>query len=165
MAEREFRIAYSPGMRRLLGGLGCGPRFSGVLVTEDAVQVRLGWAFQATVPRHAIASAEPDDREVLSVGVHGWRGTWLVNGSRRDLARIRLGVGVHARVLGARVPLTTLYVSVEERDEFIRLIRPKTPGPGTQGRVSRARRIRLPSPGLKPGLARDVGVMTSDSGT
>ncbi len=99
MSEREFRIAYAPGLRQLLGGLGCGPATSGVRVSQDTVRVYLGWAFQVSIPRYAIAVVEPDDRRVVSVGVHGWRGTWLVNGSRRDLVRIQLGTGVHARVL------------------------------------------------------------------
>ncbi|GAB3257767.1 hypothetical protein [Kineosporia babensis] len=162
MSERKFRIAYAPGMRQLLGVLGCGPRFSGVLVDEEAVRVRLGWAFQATVPRSAIASADPDDRPVFCLGVHGWRSTWLVNGSPRHLVRIQLSVGVHARVLGWKVPLTTLFVSVEDRDELIRLIRPAGPANGAR-KTSRARRIRLPSPVMKPGLARDARVMHTPS--
>ncbi len=64
-------------------------------------------------------------------------------------------------MLGRRLPLTTLLVSVEERDELIRLIRPAGPGPNTR-RASRVRRIRLPSPVLKPGLARDVPVLTRE---
>lgn len=162
MAEREFRIAYAPGMRQLLGVLGCGPGLSGVLVTEESVRVWMGWAFRVTIPRSAIAVVEPEERSLLSVGVHGWRGTWLVNGSRRNLVRIELGVGVHARVIGQKAALTTLVLSVEDRDEFIRLIRPPGPGPNT-ARVARVRRIRLPSPVLKPGLARDAPVMTSQA--
>jgi len=162
MAEREFRIAYAPGMRQLLGVLGCGPRVSGVAVSQEDVRVWMGWAFRVTIPRHAIAAVEPEERAVLSVGVHGWRGTWVVNGTRRDLTRIQLGVGVHARVLGREVPLTTLFVSVEDRAEFIHLIRPPGPGPGAVP-VAPVRRIRLPSPVLKPGLARDAGVLPNEA--
>ncbi|GAA3637364.1 hypothetical protein GCM10022223_65320 [Kineosporia mesophila] len=166
MAETTFRIAYTHSMRRLLGVLACGPSVSGIVVTDDEVRVWMGWAFQATIPRHAIATVETDDRAVISVGVHGWRGTWLVNGSTQHLVRIQLGIGVHARVLGWKVPLTTLFVSVEDRDEFMRLIRPKGPGGGAR-KAARARRIRLPSPainpGLKPGLARDGYVMNEKS--
>lgn len=162
MSERKFRIAYASGPRLLLGALGCGPAHSGIRVSPEAVQVWMGWAFQATIPRHAIASADPEDRRVFSVGVHGWHSIWLVNGTRRHLARIQLGVGVHARVLGWKVPLTTLVVSVEDREELLHLIRPTGPGPNTR-KVARQRRIRLPSPVMKPGLARDVQAMTSQS--
>ncbi len=162
MAEREFRIAYARGLRQLLGVMGCGPGLSGVLVTDESVRVWMGWAFRVTIPRHAISVVETEERSVLSVGVHGWRGTWLVNGSRRDLVRIELGAGVHARVIGQQAALTTLVVSVEERDEFIRLIRPPGSGPNA-ARAARVRRIRLPSPVLKPGLARDAPIMTDQA--
>ena len=162
MAEREFRIAYAPGMRQLLGVLGCGPGLSGVLVTDESVRVWMDWAFRVTIPRHAIAVVEPEERSLLSIGVHGWQGTWLVNGTRRNLVRIELGVGVHARVIGQKVALTTLVLSVEDRDEFIRLIRPPGSGPNA-ARVAKVRRIRLPSPVLKPGLARDAPIMTSQA--
>jgi hypothetical protein len=161
MTEREFRIAYAPGLRQLLGVIGCGPGLSGVLVTDESVRVCLGWAFRVTIPRHAIGVVEPEERSVFSVGVHGWRGTWLVNGTRRDLTRIELGLGVHARVIGQKVALTTLVLSVEDRDEFIRLIRPPGAGPNA-ARVAKVRRIRLPSPVLKPGLARDAPIMRND---
>ena len=31
-----------------------------------------------------------DHRPVVSIGVHGWRGRWLVNGAHRPIAAIRL---------------------------------------------------------------------------
>ncbi|GAB6904038.1 hypothetical protein [Kineosporia succinea] len=157
MAEdRAFRIAYARGMRLLLGALACGPSVSGIVVSDESVRVWMGWAFQATIPRHAIAAADLEERAVISIGVHGWRGTWLVNGTTRQLVRIQLNVGVQARVLGWKVPLTTLFVSVEDRDEFVRLIRPRGPGNGSHSKQAKARRIRLPSPSLKPGYARDA---------
>jgi len=159
MAEREFRIAYAPGARQVLTAIGCGPRNSGVLVTGQSMQVWMGWSFRATVPLSAIAAADPDDRAVLGVGVHGWDSVWLVNGSWTDLVRIQLDVGVRARVMGRQVPLTTLVVSVEERDDLVRLIRPDGRGRGNI-RIARARRIRLPGPVLKPGLASQARMMT-----
>lgn len=162
MAERKFRLAYAPGARQLLTVLGLGSAVSGVLVTTESVQVRMGWGFRATIPRHAIAAVDPDDRTVIGIGIHGWQGVWLVNGSWTGLVRIQLDVGVRARVLGRPLPLTTLVVSVEDRDTLIRLIRPARPGRGAR-QVARPRRIRLPNPVLKPGLASHAHLRTGQA--
>lgn len=78
--------------------LGTGPNVSRVKVSSSTVDIRMGWAFQATIPREAVASARPLNRGLseldgpmgLSVlrGVNYWRGTALVNGAGTGLVEI-----------------------------------------------------------------------------
>ena len=48
-----------------------------------------GWGFSAQVPRSAIRSAERTHGLVGGIGVHGWRGRWLVNGAASGLVMVR----------------------------------------------------------------------------
>lgn len=96
-----------------------GRRVSSVVIDADAALVRMGWAFRADIPRRSIVSAEPDDGPVWGWGVHGWRGTWLVNGSSHGLVRITIDPPVRARVCGLPARLTTLRVSVSDRDAVL----------------------------------------------
>lgn len=71
--------------RQLTGGV--------VTVTSDSLDVVLGDPpiFKVSIPRRAIQVADrvPDIRRITR-GVHGSRGKWLVNGSGKDLVRLRL---------------------------------------------------------------------------
>jgi hypothetical protein len=58
----------------------------------------------------------------MSVGVHGWRGRWLVNGANRPIGRITLSLPAKARVLGVRISLRELLVSVDDVAELQRLL-------------------------------------------
>jgi hypothetical protein len=58
----------------------------------------------------------------VSIGVHGWRGRWLVNGASRPIARIVLALPTHAFVLGFRVHLSELLVSVDDVAGLRRLL-------------------------------------------
>jgi len=122
MADVRFGISYAPGLRVLFTVMGLGPGVSGIEVTAEAFRVRLGWGFRATVPRRAIFSVEPDDDRVTGWGVHGWGGSWLVNGSSSGLVRFRLDPPVKVRVCGAPVPLDMLRVSVDDPEELIRVL-------------------------------------------
>ena len=81
----------------------------------DTVKVRLGWAFRTKFSRSSVESVT-DHRPVVSIGAHGWRGRWLVNGAHRPIAVITLSPPTYARLIGFPVALRELYVSVEERD-------------------------------------------------
>jgi len=87
----EFAIKYG-AFRLLLSVLGLGPRFSRVVVDADRLTVKMGWGFSADVPRSVIASAQRSRGPVGGIGVHGWRGRWLVNGAASGLVIIRLGM-------------------------------------------------------------------------
>jgi hypothetical protein len=112
----RYEFEYARWCGWLLGLLGMGRRFSAVIVDADVVTVRMGWAFRTEIPRASVAAVEPDDGMVLGWGVHGWRGRWLVNGSSRGLVRFAIAPPVRARVCGFPVRLTTLRVSLQDRD-------------------------------------------------
>ncbi len=115
----RFAIAYSSVWRPLMTVLGLGPRRSGVDLMGSEVVVRLGWAFTGRIPRAAVVSASREPRKRISIGVHGWRGDWLVNGSSRGIVVLEIDTPVPARALGVRIGLHRLSVSLENPDGFL----------------------------------------------
>ncbi len=97
------------------------PRSTYIEVDGDTIRVRMGAAFRAKFTRADI-SAVGGYRPVVSVGVHGWRGRWLVNGANRPIARVTFALPVRARVLGFRVQLRELLVSVADVAELRRAL-------------------------------------------
>jgi len=81
---RRFAIRYGV-FRPLLSVLGAGPRWSHVEVDAQRVRVRMGWSFRADIPRTSVTGAAPYTGLVTGIGVHGWRGRWLVNGAASGL--------------------------------------------------------------------------------
>jgi len=120
---RRFAIRYAVPMLPLLTLLGAGPRRSGVWVTAEGVEVRMGWAFRGAIPRRTVSGAAADPRRHLSLGVHGWAGRWLVNGGLRGLVRIAVAPPARARVLGVPVRLRELTVGVEDPAGLIAALR------------------------------------------
>jgi hypothetical protein len=116
---QRFRIRFG-ALRLVLGVMGAGPRFSVVEVDPFEVRVRLGWMFRAVVPRAHIRLAEPSSPGLSQgIGVHGWRGNWLVNGSLRGVVAVQIDPPVRAWVTGWPVRLRTLQVSLEDPDGFL----------------------------------------------
>ena len=115
----RFPIAYNRPMRVLAGTLGLGPRGAWIDIDGADVEVRMGWAFRARFTRASITAAARSDRRVISQGVHGRNGRWLVNGATGGLVRVDLAPDQAARVLGRRVALSTLEVSVEDPDALV----------------------------------------------
>lgn len=115
----RFEFSYSRLLLWLFVILGVGPGLSRVAVGPDRVHVRMGWAFSAGIPRGAIRSAGHDTDLVLGWGVHGWGGTWLVNGSSRGLVRLRIDPRARAHVMGFPVRLHTLRLSLADPDAFL----------------------------------------------
>ena len=108
-----FPVRFT-GANRAMHLLGLHRGNASVDVGVDTVRVRMGWAFDVSVPRHAVRSAGRDDGRVWGWGVHGWRGEWLVNGSSSGLVRIELDPPVRARMLIVRVTVRVLRVAVED---------------------------------------------------
>ena len=88
--------------------------------TGDLVRVRLVFGFATSFPKDAVRhAARWDSRAPLSIGVHGWRGKWLVNGARRPLVAIDLDPAQRARVLGLPVKLCQIVVSLDDPDTIV----------------------------------------------
>ena len=114
-------IRYSKPWAWLLTVLLLPARYSYIEVDGDTIRVRMGYAFRTRFTRGDIGAVNTY-RPVVSVGVHGWRGRWLVNGANRPIGRITLALPVKARVLGVRVQLRELLVSVDDVAELQRLL-------------------------------------------
>ena len=109
--------------------LGAGPNVSRVKVSSSTVDVRMGWAFHATIPRGDVASARQLDRGLselsgplgLSVlrGVNYWRGTALVNGAGTGLVEITLDRPKWVHLGPLRVPMSRLIVSAEDQSGLV----------------------------------------------
>ena len=109
----RIRIKYAKVWSWLLTILLLPARGAYIEIDGDAVRVRMGFAFRTRFTRGDV-SAVSTNRPVLSIGVHGWRGRWLVNGAHRPIARITLALPARARVLGFPVTLRELLVSVDD---------------------------------------------------
>lgn len=112
-ARVRFPIRFT-SVNRAMAVLGIRRRASFVDVGFDAVEVRMGWAFRATIPRAAVSSAALDGGRVGGWGVRGWRGVWLVNGSSSGIVRIEIDPAVRARSAFVPVRLRVLRVSVDD---------------------------------------------------
>jgi hypothetical protein len=117
-SPQRFRIRYG-ALRWLLSVLGTGPRFSNVDVKEDTIHVSMGWAFQSTIPLSSVTRADPDRNMWGGLGVHGWRGRWLVNGSVSGIVTLEIQPPARAWVIGFPVRLRKLHISLEDPDGFL----------------------------------------------
>ena len=89
-------------------------------MSEEALAVRYGVLFSIDVPLTAVRVAvRAESTWWRGIGVHGWKHTWVVNGSLRDLVRLTLDPEQRARTLGFRVRVRELVVSVQDPDAFI----------------------------------------------
>ena len=118
MEGQRFRFKYGV-FGLLLRAMGLGPGLSKIELLDDTLKVRLGWGFAATIPRSAIRSAQPFHGLVGGIGVHGWRGRWLVNGAATGIVELDLDPVQRAFVTGFPVRLTQLRVSLEEPERFL----------------------------------------------
>ena len=117
-ATRTFAFRYGI-FRALLSVLGMGPRFSRVELRDGRLRVRMGVAFRARVPTERITGALRRTGLVGGIGVHGWRGRWLVNGSARGLVRLEIDPPTRAFVMLFPVRLRELTLSLVEPDELV----------------------------------------------
>jgi hypothetical protein len=120
----RFPIRVDKGLRPLFAVLGMAAGLDWVEVGPDDVGVTMGWAFRATIPRTAIVSARRRKNAYGGLGVHGWRGRWLVNGSWKGIVELDLGDGVRSRVLGVPMRLTKLLLSLDDPEAFLAAVGP-----------------------------------------
>ena len=83
----RFPIRFT-GFNRAMALFGIAPSRCRVEVDEAQLHVSMGWAFEMRAPLADVRVATLDHDRVLGWGAHGWRGTWLVNGSSTGLVRI-----------------------------------------------------------------------------
>lgn len=116
----RFAIRFDSLYRILSTALLLTPSRSFIEVDREEIRVRMGWAFRASFPRTAAVSVAEYGRKPLSRGVHGWAGTWLVNGSGTGIVNITLEPRQRAYLAtGIPVQLRNLLVSVEDPRSLI----------------------------------------------
>ena len=108
-------IRYGTPWRWLLPILLLPERSAYLRLDGDVVKVRMGWAFRTKFSRVDVSDVV-NHRPVVSIGVHGWKGRWLVNGAHRPIAVIRLSQPARGRVVGFPVTVREIFVSVDDRD-------------------------------------------------
>jgi hypothetical protein len=106
-------------LRRIFALTGCTPRNSYLELDEERLHLRMGVMFRADVARASVQSATQAPDSPLSIGVHGWRGRWIVNGAAGPMVAISISPPAHARVLGFPVRLRELWVSVDDPDALV----------------------------------------------
>jgi hypothetical protein len=117
--KTDFAFRYDRWCGWILGIFGSGRRLSRVVVTESDLDVRLGIAFQAVVPRSSLVSARRWSGLVFGWGAHGWRGRWLVNGSSKGIVVLEIEPKARGRVLGVPVALRELAISMEDPEGLV----------------------------------------------
>jgi hypothetical protein len=119
--KTRIPIRYSKPWSWLLPLLGLPRNFSYLEIDGDTIRVRMSWAFRARFTRGDISTVGKH-RPVVSIGAHGFRGRWLVNGAHRPIATVKLALPGRARVLGFPVRLRELLVSVDDVAELERAL-------------------------------------------
>jgi hypothetical protein len=114
----RFPIRFT-GLNHAMVLLGAVPEHCRVELDEGELRVRMSWFFSLDVPRANVRSAALDHGRVGGWGAHGWRGTWLVNGSSSGLVRVELDPPGRGRVGGMGVEVRVLRVSVEDPDGLV----------------------------------------------
>ena len=115
----SFRFRYRT-LRPLLSALGMGPALSTVELDGDTLRVRMGWAFRAADPGAPDHRGPTTQGLVGGIGVHGWRGRWLVNGAATGL--LVTSPSTHPCAPGPPAfpsQLRELTLSLEDPDTFV----------------------------------------------
>jgi hypothetical protein len=133
--ETTFPISVDPPSRTLMTAFGAGRKALRVTMSASTLDVRMGWAFHATMPREAVASARPLNRDELrgpfrlSVlrGVNYWPRTALVNGAGTGLVEITLVRQKWVWLGPLRAPMRRLIVSAEDQSGLVAALNPSIP--------------------------------------
>lgn len=96
-----------------------GPERSGIAVNDADLAIEMGRSFAGRAPRVSVTSVRPLAETVLSRGVHGWRGDWLVNGAGDGLVELLFEPPMRARVLAFPVHVRRRRVSVDDPDGLV----------------------------------------------
>jgi hypothetical protein len=110
----RFPIRFDEWYKILSNSLLLAPLSSYVEIDGSQVRVQMGWAFRSRFPLSSITSTAELNKKPLSIGVHGFAGRWLVNGSRYGIVSIDLNPPQRAYVLGFPIRLKQLLVSIND---------------------------------------------------
>jgi hypothetical protein len=132
-----FPISVDRPSRVLMTVFGAGRKVPRVTMSSSTVDIRMGWAFHATIPREAVASARPLNGGLselsgpfrISVlrGVNYWRGTALVNGAGTGLVEITLDRSKWVWLGPLRARMRRVIVSAEDQTGLVAALTPSTP--------------------------------------
>jgi hypothetical protein len=93
-----------------------------VSVDAESVRVQMDWVFRASFARSTVTHSALGVKGILlGLGVHGFRGRWLVNGSLDGLVTLQLAPVQRAYVLGLPVKLHELQLSLEDPTALLAL--------------------------------------------
>ena len=106
-------------LKPLLAALGLGPSSSFVDLDNAQMTVKMGWGFRAKVARTSIRAARAYSGIPGGIGVHGFGGRWLVNGSAAGIVTMDIEPIARAYVMGIPVKLRRLSISLDEPERFI----------------------------------------------
>ena len=119
VVTKRFPIRFGRANAVLMRVLGIGPKRSYVEIDGEAVRARMGWGFQADIPRATIVGVRPVPYVWWAFGVHfASRGRWIVNGSGHGVVALVLDPPARARTLVVPIRLRELWVSLEDPDGF-----------------------------------------------
>jgi hypothetical protein len=118
-APRWFTLRYGAFSKHLLKLLASGPERSGIALNEKDIAIEMGRSFAGRAPRGSIDSARTLTDTVLSRGVHGWSGDWLVNGAGDGLVELRFEPPMRGHVLGFPVHVRRLRIAVDDPDGLV----------------------------------------------
>ena len=126
MNSLRFPIRFNGAARVLLGAISIRPSGSYVDVDAEQVRVRMGWGFRARFARSSLVRCSAGvSGSVLGLGIHGFAGRWLVNGSLDGLVTLQLSPVQRAYVLGVPVRLRELQLSLEQPEALLALLAPQ----------------------------------------
>ena len=108
---------------------GLGPGRGGVEVDSAVLRVRMA-DFHLDIPRSSVRSAVRSARSVRgTIGVHGGRGRWLVNGSYSGLVELTIEPPCYTprqpSTLFLRSKVSSLTISLVDPDGFIAAVEAK----------------------------------------
>jgi hypothetical protein len=118
-APQWFTLRYGAFSRSMLRLIGSGPTHSGIAISDADLAIKMGRSFDGRAPRTSVTSARALTDTVISRGVHGWRGDWLVNGDGSGLVELLFEPPMPGHVLMFPVRVRRLRVSVDDPEGLV----------------------------------------------
>jgi len=118
-APQWFTLRYGAFWAFALKLIGSGPEHSGIAVNDADLAIKMGRSFDGRAPRTSVTSARALTDTVVSRGVHGWRGDWLVNGAGDRIVELRFEPPMQSHVLLFPIRVRRLRISVDDPDGLV----------------------------------------------